>query len=545
MMNNTIYITGHRHPDSDSICSAIALADLYNRLGEHALPIRQGPLNEETKFILKKFHRENPLLLTDARTQLKDMDMDTPAIISCHETVHHAWHVMLDSQNKSLFVVDENGVLCGICTTSNLSQVRLKKDSSLDALMRTAKLEDIAKTIAAKIVTAPETYHGNGTVKIITLGEEAAKEYELKDSICVLSSGLEKQKKLVEEGASCIVITCGVKAEASLIDLAKEKGCAILETSHDTMHVARIITESYTVENVMSKNLICFNEEEYIDDVAAKMMKSRVRSYPVLNDEGKIVGAISRYHTLNYQKKRLVLVDHSVKAQSIAHVENARIEAIIDHHQIGDIQTTYPIMYRNVRCGCTATVISELFQENGLLPDGDISGLLMSAILSDTLNFKSATTTDMDRLAVSWLAKRAGITDVDAYAREMLGASVSLKDSSMHEILNRDLKNYTIGKYNLAVGQTNYSHMEDVQKILPEFKENLLKEQEEKKLDLLVMLFTDVMGEGSLFVYYGALSGVLGDFIETNFDDHSGFDPHIISRKQQLIPELGEILESM
>lgn len=180
-----------------------------------------------------------------------------------------------------------------------------------------------------------------------------------------------------------------------------------------------------------------------------------------------------------------------------------------------------------------------------MLPDPDMSGLLLSAILSDTLNFKSATTTEMDRVAAKWLAERAGIEDIDAYAREMLGASVALTDSSMTEILNRDLKSYEVGSYRFAIGQTNYSRMEDVQKILPQFKETLRSEQEKLKLDLLVMLFTDVMGEGSLFVFYGPLSNVLYDMIETKFDEHSGFDPNIISRKQQMMPKLTELIKSI
>ena len=199
-------------------------------------------------------------------------------------------------------------------------------------------------------------------------------------------------------------------------------------------------------------------------------------------------------------------------------------------------------MYRNMQVGCTCTIINLLYEEAGIVPDKDMAGLMMSAILSDTLNFKSATTTDLDRNTVKKLAEIAGIDDVNAYAREMLGASVSLADASPHEILNRDLKSYQIGKYRFAIGQTNYSRMEEVQKILPAFKENLQKEQAENKLDLLVMLFTDVMGEGSLFVYDGPLSYVISDLLETKFDDHSGFDSRIISRKQQLMPMISEAL---
>ncbi|MCR5229154.1 MAG: putative manganese-dependent inorganic diphosphatase [Solobacterium sp.] len=544
-MNKKIYVTGHRHPDSDAICAAITYADLLRHLGEDSVACRQGPLNEETKFILKKFNQENPLLLTDARTTISDIDIDEPAIIRRDETVHHAWHVMLQTQNRSLFVVDENNKLCGICTTSNLSYVRLKEEVVLSNLMATATLDNIARTIGGRIIVRPKEFKTNGVVHVITLDNRETMIYTLAGGISILSSGSEKQKLVIDMGCRLLVVTCAQKVDSEIVRKAQEQGVAVIETDQDTMHTARVITESYSVENIMSKDVMYFTMDEYVDDVAQKMAKHRVRSYPVLDDEGNIIGAISRYHTLNYPRRRMALVDHSAVNQSIGHIETAYIEAIVDHHHIGNITTDHPIYYRNLKCGCTCTIISMLYQENGLLPDKEMSGLLMSAILSDTLNFKSATTTEMDHVAVAWLAKRAGIDDVDAYARDMLGASVALKDSSMHTILNRDLKYYDVGEYHFAIGQTNFSHMEDVQKLLPEFKENMQKEQQEKKLDLEVMLFTDVMGEGSLFVFYGPLSYLVADVIETNFDDHSGFDPTIISRKQQLMPKLFEAIKNI
>ena len=544
-MNNNIYVTGHKHPDSDAICSAIAYANLLNLTGKKAIACRQGPLNEETKFILKRFGLENPLLMTDARAMLKDIDLDKPTLISSEETIHHAWHVMLQTQNRSLFVVDQNNELLGICTASNLSIVRTHPDTDLDSLMATARLSNIAKTIGGEIVFEPEEFRTNGKIRIITLDELEASKYDLKDCICILSSYEDKQKMVLNKGVRCLIITCGQIVSDEVIALAKEKGCAVIRTENDTMHTARVITESYSIRHVMSGHIIAFREDEYVEEVAAKMMNSRVRSYPVLDNEGNIVGAISRYHTRNYNKRKVALVDHSAMNQSMNNIDKAQIVSIVDHHHIGNIQTDLPIEYRNHRCGCTCTIVTTLYQENGLLPDPVMSGIMMSAILSDTLNFKSATTTDEDRMTVKWLAERAGIKDVDAYAREMLGASVALKDSTPHEILNRDLKNYEIGKYKFAIGQTNYSHVEEVQKLLPVFRENMEKEQASRSLDLMVMLFTDVMGEGSQFVFYGPLSYIMKDILETQFDDHTGFDPNIISRKQQLMPKLSEIIKNI
>lgn len=544
-MNNTTYVTGHRHPDSDAICSAITYANLLRLQGVDAVALRQGPVNEETKFILKRFNQENPLLMTDARMKLCDIDMDRPAIIRKSATVHHAWHVMLHAKNRSLFVVDDKNRLCGICTTSNLSKVRLHPAANQAELMSHATLDDIAHTIGGRIVWGPEDFHTNGVVHVITLEGREATMFNLEDGISILSSGSEKQKMLINEGVKCLVITCGLIVDDDVIQLAKSKGCAIVETSEDTMHTAQVINESYSIEQVMTNNPITFSEDEYVDDVAAKISKSRVRSYPVLDAEGRITGAVSLYHVRDYPHRKMVLVDHCASNQSIKHVELADIQEIVDHHHVGDITTDHPINYFGVRCGCTCTIVSELYKERGFVPDADMAGLMMSAILSDTLYFKSATTTERDKKAVAWLAELAGVTDVGEYAAEMLSSSVALKDSTPHEILNRDLKTFEIGKYKFAIGQTNYNHIEDVQAILPAFRENLEKEQEDKKLDLMVMLFTHVLGEGSLFVYYGPLSYVIGERIETVFDEHSGFDPYIISRKQQLMPYLTKTIKAL
>lgn len=541
-MNNNIYVIGHKHPDSDSICAAITYADILNRTGKKAVACRQGPLNEETKFILKRFNQENPLLLTDARARLQDIDLDRPSIIRKEETVHHAWHVMLHQQSRSLFVIDNEGKMCGICTTSDLSRVRIHPDADLDQLMSTATLENIARTVGGSIIYRPENFSTNGTVHVITLEGRDASSYKISGGISILSSGEDKQLTVISLGCRCLVMTCGVKATEKVINAAKEKGCALIEVDYDSMHTARVITESYSVSQIMTKDLIVFRQSEYVEDVASKMFNSRVRSFPVLDDDDRIVGAISRYHARNYKKLQFALVDHSAMNQTINNLEKAYLTAIIDHHHIGNVQTDHPIEYRNHRCGCTCTILSTIYQENGLLPDKNMSGLLLSAILSDTLNFKSATTTQEDIFTAKWLAERAGIDNIDEYAREMLGASVALRDSTPHEILNRDLKTYEIGSYRFAIGQTNYSHMEEVQAILPEFKENLEQEQAANKLDLMVMLFTDVMGEGSVFVYYGPLSYIMKDVIETQFDGHSGFDPKIISRKQQMMPKLSEII---
>lgn len=543
-MKDKIYVVGHKNPDSDSICSAIAYANLKRSLGEDAIACRLGPLNDETKFILKRFKFENPLLLKDARSQILDIEMDHANSINENSTLKEAWSEMLGASNRSLCVMNEKNDLVGIVSTSNLAMTRLMLPEEIESLMKLATFDSITRAVEGVALFEPTTFELSGKVFVVTLGNIESYMNEMSKSICIMSDGVEKQQQIIQGGASCLIITCNEKIEDSVLALAKSKGCAIIQTSWDTMKVAKVINEAFPIKPIMTLHAMTFNENEYVDDVAKKMMNTRFRSYPVLNDEGNIVGAVSRYHLQNYRRKKFILVDHSARNQAINNIEDADIQEIIDHHHIGNIETDHPIYYRNQRCGCTATIVSQLYQENGVTPDSQISGILLSAIISDTLHFKSATTTELDRKTAMWLAELASI-DLNTYAIEMLSASVALKDATPSQILNRDLKSYDIGKYHLGIGQTNYHNIEDLQAILPEFRKNLEKELQEKKLDLVVMMFTHVMAEGTLFVYAGSLSYIMGNLIATQFDEHSGYDHDIISRKQQLMPKLSSILKNM
>lgn len=543
-MGDKIYVVGHKNPDSDSICSALAYANLKRILGEDAIACRLGPLNDETKFVLKRFNLENPLLLKDARSQLLDIEIDHANKIKEDSTLKEAWSEMLGASNRSLCVMNDKDDLIGIISTSNLAMTRLMLPEEIEYLMKSATLDSISRTVNGKIILEPAQMELSGKVFIITLINIECFENDLHGSICIMSDGILKQRQLIECGARCLIITCGQDVDESVLRLAKESSCAILQTDWDTMKVAKVINEAFPIKPIMTTHAMTFNENEFVDDVAKKMMNTRFRSYPVLNDEGKIVGAVSRYHLQNYRRKKFILVDHSARNQAINNIEDADIQEIIDHHHIGNIETDHPIYYRNQRCGCTATIVSQLYQENGVKPDEQMSGILLSAIISDTLHFKSATTTELDKKSAEWLAELAHI-DIETYAVEMLSASVALKDATASQILNRDLKSYDIGKYHLGIGQTNYHNIEDLQAILPEFRKNLEKELQDKKLDLLVMMFTHVMAEGTMFVYAGPLSYIMSNLISTQFDETSGYDHDIISRKQQLMPKLSSILKNM
>lgn len=543
-MQQYIYIVGHKNPDTDSICSALSYANLKQLQGIPAIPCRLGPLNEETKYVLKKFGLENPLLLKDARSQLRDIDLDDATCVSTQTSMKQAWDLLFNARNKSLFVKGEDDKLTGIVSTSNLASPRMMSDELMQKLMKTTSLESLCSTINGEICFQPKNFHNNGKVFIVTLNDGTKFDDDFHHSITILSDGNRKQRQLLELGTKCMIITCNQEINADNLELARKQDCAIIRTPWDTMKVAKVINEAFPIQSIMTRNPITFRDDEYVDDAAKKMANTRYRSYPVLDMDGQTVGAVSRYHLLNYRRKKFILVDHSALNQAINNIEEAEIEEIIDHHHIGNIETSYPIYYRNMKCGCTCTIISLLYKEAGLSPDAQMAGIMMSAIISDTLHFKSATTTQLDRDSAVWLANLAGV-DLDSYADEMLSASVALKDASPIQILNRDLKTYDMGKYKIAIGQTNYKNIEDIQAILPVFRDTLEKEQVSKQYDLMVMMFSHIMAEGTMFVFSGPLSYIMNEVIDTKFDETSGYDHDIISRKQQLMPKLSTILKRM
>lgn len=543
-MKNNIYVVGHRNPDSDSICSAIAYANLKNELGKNAVACRLGPVNEETNFVLKRFNIESPELMQDARSQLFDIEIDKPNVINENCSVNYAWNEMYKEKTTTLPVVNDNNELVGVISTGNLARTRMIEKGDLHKMMKSATIDSICSVVAGKVLYRTEDFNHNGKVLAVTLVNSDSYLEQFKNSICILSDDIDKQRQLIETGAKCLVITCGERISDEIINLAKKHQCAIVGTSRDTLEIARIIYESFPISNIMTKNPTTFKENEYVEDVAKVMMNTRFRSYPVLNEEGVLVGCISRYHLLKHNKKKFILVDHSAKNQSINNIEKAYIEEIVDHHHIGNIETNHPIYYRNEICGCTSTIVASLYKENDITPSREMAGIMLSAIISDTLNFKSSTTTKKDIETAKNLAILAEV-DLEKYAHELLSASVALVDSTPTEILNRDLKNYELGNYSLAIGQTNYYNYENVASILDDFKKNLDKERKENNLDLLVMVFTHVAGEGSLFVYSGELSHIMGDIIETTINDYSGYDRNIISRKQQFMPLLSEAIQHL
>ncbi len=538
-MKDVVHIIGHKNPDTDSIISSIAYAELKRLLGVNAIACRIGDINTETAFVLKKFQVSEPVYIQNARVKLYDVMFDEPLMVKEDCTLREAWKLISGTKTSSLYVVNEQEHLLGVVSMSDIMNILMNErgQNNNAHLMQKATIENISKVLDGEFVYQAATFHSTGYVYFVISRKAKYSEVNFQDTIAVLSDDVELQKKVILEGASCIVLVDVEEVSQDVIALAKEHACSIIKTPQDLLKVARSIYKAPTVGDIMKKEIISFHNHAYIDDVYHKMSKSRYRSYPVLNKSGKVLGSISRYHLLNYKKKKFILLDHNETSQSIDYLEDGEILEIIDHHRIGDVETTYPIRFRNELVGSTCTIISLIYREHQIVPTPTIAGMLCCAIISDTMNFNSPTTTAIDKEMATSLAKIANL-DLDATAKEMFGAVATLKGRSLSEILYNDFKEYNIDGKRIAIGQINLADVEEMEQMKEEFITYMKKINEMNKFDLLMMCFTNVEGKGSHLVFVGELSWIVDEVFKEDILDEHYFVDGIISRKKQIIPRL-------
>jgi len=526
------YIIGHKNPDTDSIASSLAYAELKQKQGFNVEARRLGTLNEETKYAIKYFDTEAPDLLKDARCRLKDIELDKVIEINKEDSCNDAFKKVIETSNRTLFVTD-NHKLLGILSISDLTSIRLMNTSQREALLAKSNLELITSDLQGELLNK-DTYDTNGSVHVYRPNRSFQKHIVLVDNENSILEILEHKPSLV--------ILSKNEISDKTIEECQKYHISLIRTSMYIENILRIIYEAIPCELVMSKEMKTFNSNEFVDDVSGRVISTRFRCYPVVDEDNIIIGTISRYHLFNYQKNKFILVDHSSTIQTIDNINSAEIIEIVDHHHIGDVQTSVPINYRNQTCGSTSTIIYQMFKENNIAPSRQIAGMMVSAIISDTLCFISNTTTPLDIKSAEELSQYLNI-DLYKYAKQLLSASVNLNNADINELIKRDLKQYTFNGYKVAIGQTNYYNISDVQKRVEEVKKAIIEYQTSKKLDLLVMLFTSVKADGSYFVFSGLKSNAIIEIIENKFDEHTGYDSEILSRKQQLVPKLSKILE--
>jgi manganese-dependent inorganic pyrophosphatase len=536
-----IHITGHKHPDTDSICSAIAYTHLKRKLGFDAIACRLGETNHETNYVLKRFNFEHPVILDDARMRLNEIDIDTAVTITEETTIYEAWQFM-SLEKKVLCVVDEHNVLLGVLTNSNLSSVAMGDTAKSIELLSKTPIEYIAKTISGALIYAPKVTRLNGKVSIVAVAEHKLDNYELKDRTVIIGNDTEAMMQAIEKDAACLVIVWADFVRDEVIKFAKEKGCAIILSGHGTLNTSRYIFYSSPIKFIMSTELITFDKSEFVDDALNKVVKSRFRSYPVVDDKGKIFGLISRYHLLNARRKQIILVDHNETAQSVDGLMEADLIEVVDHHRIGDIQTSKPINFRNQLVGSTCTIIANLYDENRVPMDKDMAGLLCAAILSDTLNFKSPTTTLTDIHTAQRCARVAEL-NTDALAKDIFTEGAGLHEKSALEIIENDIKEFQVGNYRIRVGQMSLFDVNQVDSVREDIVKAMKSYVEEKRIDLLLLLFTSLEHHGSAMLYMGKEKWIAEEAYPGIDNKKLSLFANVLSRKKQVMPRISSIVE--
>lgn len=536
----TVYITGHRHPDTDSIASAIAYALLQRRKGINAVPCRLGPINAETRWLLERFGFEEPMLFEDARATIKEIDMDPPLTITPETTIYETLQLMKQNNKQSYGVVNQKGQLLGMVTRSDLSRVGLGDTAAAIQLLKDTPLDYIAKTIRGFFAYRDEEYHFNGKVSIIAMTETGLKDYDIRDRLVMLGNDTEAQKAAIRKGAGILVVVWTKEIAPEVIELAKAHHCPIIISGHGTMNTSRYLYFAPPVRLIMLKSLVSFNMDEFVEDVGKKMLKSRYRSYPVIDNNNYLRGYLSRYHILDYRNKQVILVDHNEYAQSVKGVEKADLLEIIDHHRICDIATSRPISFRNEIIGSTASIITSIYMENQMDIPKNVAGLLLGAILSDTLKFRSPTTTPKDIGLAKTLAHIADL-DIDAFASEMFRVSSNISQKSVQELITQDVKTFQIDSHKVMIAQIIISAVDEVHSIEDELQQEMNSFAIDKELDLFVAAFTSILENGSIFYASGPLSEIVTEAFPNHHGAHS-FQEDILSRKNQIVPLLSRAI---
>ncbi len=540
-----VYVVGHKNPDTDSICSAIAYANLKNILKSEDDPNyiagRAGAMNPETEFVLKKFGADAPIYISHVMTQVRDMEIRETQGVSGNLSLKRAWEMMNDQAVMTLPITKEDK-LQGLITISDIATAYMDVYDNKMLSKAGTSYKNILDTLEGTMLIGDENaYFTEGEVIIAAANPDMMEEYIHKGDMVILGNRYESQLCAIEMNAGCIVVCMGAKVSLTIKKLAEERGCAVISTPYDTFTVARLINQSMPISHFMkSENLITFHLKDRTEDIKGIMGKKRYRDFPILDKEENYVGMISRRNLINAKKKQLILVDHNEESQAVNGIEFADIMEIIDHHRLGSLETLGPVYFRNEPVGCTATILYRMYRENDVEITPDIAGLLCSAIISDTLMYRSPTCTAVDRGAAEQLAEIAGI-NVESYAREMFSAGSDLNNKTANEVFYQDFKKFSVGDTSFGVGQINSMNSDELlalkKKLIP------FMEQVEAGVDAVFFMLTDIMTESTEMLFFGKRAKQMIEdafFVRTEDikDEHSCILRNVVSRKKQVVPAI-------
>jgi manganese-dependent inorganic pyrophosphatase len=543
MNTDKIYIIGHKNPDSDSICSAIAYSDYKRKNGYNTYPARLGEISRETEFILSYFGVEIPSLLETVKTQVSDLNIDPAIPITSDSTIQKAWVRMKQNNVKTLPVVDEENHLRGLIGVSAIANRYLDAFETNVLGKVNTTLANLAETINGKVICGiEEDLTESGKVLIVAMQRENMSTYIEPGDIVITANRKDIQLEAISLKASCLILTGNTIVEDEVLARAKEESVIIIVCPQDTYSTSRLVTQSIMVKHVMAtENLIRFNIDDFVDDIKEKMLQTRYRSYPVIDDNNVIQGFVCRYHLISQRKKKVILVDHNERSHSVDGIDEAEILEIIDHHRFGDIQTAYPISATLEPVGSTSTIIANIFFDNAIRPSKAIAGILCAAIISDTMNFKSPTCVYKDKLTAEKLANIAGI-NMQEFALEMIKESSAIHGKTVKDIFYEDFKEFNLASHAFAISQIKTMDTDCANEIYDELLEYMKKLANSGKYHLVMFVITDIIKEGSLVIVFGDRIDLLEKAFNVEVIDHKAYLNGVVSRKKQIIPAISDYL---
>ena len=542
-------VLGHRNPDTDSICSAICYAGFKHQLtGENYEPCRAGNVNPETQYVLDYFKLKAPRLVENVKTQVKDIEIRKTKGVSRGISLKNAWGLMQENNVVTLPCVTEEGLLEGVITIGDITKSYMNLYDSSIISKACTKYANILDTLEGSMVVGDsEAYFDRGKVLIAAANPDLMENYIEKHDLVILGNRYESQLCAIEMEAGCIIVCEGAGVSLTIRKLAQERGCAVITTPYDTYTTARLINQSMPISYFMTKeNIIEFSEEDYLDDIREIMASKRHRDFPILDSDGKYIGMISRRNLLGAKGKSIILVDHNEKSQAVEGMESADIREIIDHHRLGTVETMSPVFFRNQPLGCTATIIYQMYQENHMEIDKTTAGLLCSAIISDTLLFRSPTCTPIDKAAGLALAQIAGL-DIEKYAIDMFAAGSNLKGKSDGDIFYQDFKRFTVGNSVFGIGQITSLNAVELKDLRTRMSAYTEKEREQHEIDMMFFMLTNILTESTDLICTGqGAEQLIANAFHVKDEDMENVSgqtgivklPGVVSRKKQLAPQI-------
>ena len=535
---DTIYITGHRNPDTDSIVSAMAYAALKNALGDRQYKAaRLGQISDETQTVLDRFHFQPPQLINDLRTQVRDLDYDTPPALSSAATISRGWQLMQNNKVSVIPVANEDGTLFGMLSAGDVANYDMS--SVRNPQVGEMPVYNLLSVLEGQILNA------GGEIRDVVSGEvvialPVCREnliFSRRDSIVICGDQPDMIRRAIELRVNCVIV-CQAEVSQELLDM--DTDTCIISTPYDAYRAVRLIYHALPISHICkSKDLVCFHLDDYIDDVQEVVLESRFRAYPILDEEERVVGTLSRYHLLRPRRKRVVLMDHNERAQSVVGLDQTDILEIVDHHRLADIETKNPIYVRNEPVGSTTTIVAGMYQEKGLMPTAKMAGLMAAAIVSDTVMFKSPTCTQRDIDVANRMARIANVS-LDELGKAIFSATCG-DDKTVEAMLKTDYKEFHIAGHDLAVSQITCMDSDRLLARKEEFLQAMHQIRKSKRFDTVVLMITDVLLEGTQLLYVGDEETIRQAFNIKGEMDGCVFLPKIMSRKKQVIPMLSAL----